>query len=53
MIFGKNDTVIPVSQGERFKNKIHPYGHLHVLDSGHRLYEKKSELAAIILNDVK
>ncbi|MGR6086998.1 MAG: alpha/beta fold hydrolase [Arcticibacter sp.] len=53
LIFGKNDTVIPVSQGERFKNKIHPYGHLLVLDSGHRLYEKKSELAAIILNDVK
>lgn len=51
LIFGKKDTVIPVSQGERFKRKILPYGHLHVLDSGHRLYERKSELATIILNN--
>ncbi|MFM7902748.1 MAG: alpha/beta fold hydrolase [Bacteroidota bacterium] len=53
LIFGKNDTVIPVSQGKRFMNKILPYGSLHVLDSGHRLYERKSELAAIILTYIK
>ena len=53
LIFGKNDTVIPVSQGERFLRKILPYGRLHVLDSGHRLYERKSELADIILNNGK
>jgi len=50
LVFGNNDTVIPVSQGERFRNRIQPLGRLHVLDSGHRLYERKSELVAIILN---
>jgi pimeloyl-ACP methyl ester carboxylesterase len=50
LVFGNNDTVIPVSQGERFMNRIQPFGRLHVLDSGHRLYERKSELVTIILN---
>ncbi|MFM7053996.1 MAG: alpha/beta fold hydrolase, partial [Bacteroidota bacterium] len=53
LIFGKNDTVIPVSQGKRIMNKILPYGNLHVLNSGHRLYERKSELASIILDKEK
>ena len=53
LIFGRNDTVIPVSQGKRFMKKIRPHGHLHLLDSGHRLYERKGDLAKILLNDGK
>lgn len=53
LIFGKTDTVIPAYQGKRFMKKIQPYGHLHLLDSGHRLYERKGDLAKIILKNVK
>jgi pimeloyl-ACP methyl ester carboxylesterase len=49
LVFGSSDTVIPVSQGKRFAKKIHDIRSLHVLDSGHRIYEKTDAVAAIIL----
>lgn len=48
LIFGKSDSLIPISQGKRFLKKIHRFGTLHLLEGGHRLYEQAEEIAGII-----
>lgn len=48
LIFGKSDSLIPTNQGERFLERIKKTGKLHLIDSGHRLYEKTEEVARII-----
>lgn len=48
LIFGKNDKLIPIRQGERFLRRISRNGSLQIIDCGHRLYEKTEELGIII-----
>ncbi|MFN5323594.1 MAG: alpha/beta fold hydrolase [Bacteroidota bacterium] len=51
LVFGSRDTVIPIRQAIRFKKKIPELGQLHILDSGHRLYEKTQDLANILMEE--
>ncbi|MFM7080304.1 MAG: alpha/beta fold hydrolase [Bacteroidota bacterium] len=48
LIFGRSDSLIPISQGKRFQKKILHYGTLHIIEGGHRLYEQTTQIAKII-----
>jgi pimeloyl-ACP methyl ester carboxylesterase len=51
LIFGAKDTVIPVSQGSRFAKRTYGVSSLHVLDTGHRIYEKTDAISGIIMSE--
>lgn len=50
LFFGSYDKIIPSEMGSKLSRLSQPFASVHILEAGHRVFEKSQEISTILLN---
>lgn len=50
LFFGSYDKIIPAKMGSKLCRLSQPFANVHILEAGHRVFEKSQEISTILLN---